>query len=141
RIRGCGRRARARVGLRRRRGLGAVLDARHRARGAGVRRHRADAPARGRLHAHRGDDLAPPGLRGLGRVDLGIRLPRARPGSRRGRDAYAPRMATVGDVMTRYVLTVEPADSLGQAAEKMVDRGVGAVVVTDFGKIIGILTE
>ena len=43
--------------------------------------------------------------------------------------------------MTRDVLTVEPADSLGQAAEKMVDRGVGAVVVTDFGKIIGILTE
>jgi CBS domain-containing protein len=50
-------------------------------------------------------------------------------------------MDTVGDVMTRDVLTVEPADSVGEAAEKMVDRSVGAVVVTDFGRIIGILTE
>ena len=50
-------------------------------------------------------------------------------------------MATVGDVMTRDVLMVEPADSVGQAAEKMIERGVGAVVVSDFGTIIGILTE
>lgn len=43
--------------------------------------------------------------------------------------------------MTREVLTVEPADTIGEAAEKMVDHGVGAVVVSDFGNIIGILTE
>ena len=50
-------------------------------------------------------------------------------------------MDTVGDLMTRDVLTIDPADSLGEAAEKMIDRSVGALVVSDFGNIIGILTE
>ena len=50
-------------------------------------------------------------------------------------------MASVGDLMTREVLTVEPSDTIGEAAEKMIDHGVGAVVVSDFGSIIGILTE
>lgn len=50
-------------------------------------------------------------------------------------------MDTVGDLMTQNVLTVDPADSLGEAAEKMIDNNVGALVVSDFGKIIGILTE
>jgi CBS domain-containing protein len=50
-------------------------------------------------------------------------------------------MDTVGDLMTRDVLTVDPADSLGEAAEKMIDRNVGALVVSDFGNIIGIITE
>ena len=50
-------------------------------------------------------------------------------------------METVGDLMTRDVLTVDPADSLGEAAEKMIDRNVGALVVSDFGNIIGIITE
>ena len=50
-------------------------------------------------------------------------------------------METVADLMTRDVLTVDPADSLGEAAEKMIDRSVGALVVSDFGNIIGILTE
>jgi len=50
-------------------------------------------------------------------------------------------MDTVGDLMTRDVLTVDPADSLGEAAEKMIDHGVGALVVSDFGNIIGIVTE
>jgi CBS domain-containing protein len=52
------------------------------------------------------------------------------------------RMAgSVGDLMTRDVLTVEPSDTLGEAAQKMSDRGVGSVVVSDFGRMIGILTE
>jgi CBS domain-containing protein len=50
-------------------------------------------------------------------------------------------LTTVSDLMQRDVLTVEPSDSIGEAAEKMTERGVGAVVVTDFGRIIGILTE
>jgi CBS domain-containing protein len=50
-------------------------------------------------------------------------------------------MSTVADVMTKDVLTVDPADSIGEAAEKMNDRGVGALIVSDFGSIIGILTE
>ena len=50
-------------------------------------------------------------------------------------------MATLGEIMTRDVLTVDPSDTIGEAAEKMIDHGVGAVVVSDFGSIIGILTE
>jgi CBS domain-containing protein len=48
---------------------------------------------------------------------------------------------TVGDLMTKDLLTVDPADSLGEAAQKMTERGVGSVVVSDYGRMIGILTE
>ena len=47
----------------------------------------------------------------------------------------------IGDLMTRDVLTVAPEDTLGEAAAKMTERGVGAVVVSDFGRMIGIFTE
>lgn len=50
-------------------------------------------------------------------------------------------MATLGELMTREVLEVAPEDTLGQAAEAMVERGVGSCVVSDFGRLIGILTE
>jgi CBS domain-containing protein len=51
-------------------------------------------------------------------------------------------MATVAEVMNRNVLTVEPAASIGEAAEKMVDAGVGAVVVMeDMVRMVGIVTE
>src|SRR4249920_503283 len=50
-------------------------------------------------------------------------------------------MATLGEVMTRDVLSVEPSDTIGEAAEKMTQLGVGAVVVSDFGRMIGIFTE
>ncbi len=43
--------------------------------------------------------------------------------------------------MTRDVLTVAPEDTLGEAAAKMTERGVGAAVVSDFGRMIGILSE
>src|ERR687886_1919151 len=50
-------------------------------------------------------------------------------------------MATLGEVMTKDVLSVEPSDTIGEAAQKMTERGVGAVVVSDFGRMIGIFTE
>src|SRR5574337_422255 len=51
-------------------------------------------------------------------------------------------MATVDDIMVKDVLTVEPTASIGEAAEKMVADGVGAVVVVeDFVRIVGICTE
>src|SRR4051794_14084371 len=50
-------------------------------------------------------------------------------------------MPNLGEVMTKEVLTVEPSDSIGEAAEKMTSQGVGAVVVSDFGRMIGIFTE
>lgn len=50
-------------------------------------------------------------------------------------------MTSLGDVMTREVLAVAPEDTLGEAAERMAERGVGSCVVTDGGRLIGILTE
>jgi CBS domain-containing protein len=50
-------------------------------------------------------------------------------------------MSTVGELMTRDVLAVDPADTIGEAAERMVERGCGSAVVLDFGRLIGILTE
>jgi CBS domain-containing protein len=50
-------------------------------------------------------------------------------------------VTTLGELMSRDVLAVAPEDTLGEAAQKMVDRGVGSVVVKDYGRLIGILTE
>jgi CBS domain-containing protein len=51
-------------------------------------------------------------------------------------------MTTVADVMNTNVLTVEPAASIGEAAEKMIEAGVGAVVVMeDMVRLVGIVTE
>jgi CBS domain-containing protein len=51
------------------------------------------------------------------------------------------RMAGIADLMTRDVVTVAPEDTLGEAAAKMTEKGIGAVVVSDFGRMIGILSE
>jgi CBS domain-containing protein len=50
-------------------------------------------------------------------------------------------MATVADVMSRKLLIVEPATDLSEAAERMVERGVGAALVLSGGMVSGILTE
>lgn len=50
-------------------------------------------------------------------------------------------MSTVGDVMRREPVMIAPEDTLGEAAEKMVAANAGAALVSDFGRMIGILTE
>jgi CBS domain-containing protein len=52
-------------------------------------------------------------------------------------------MATLSEVMARDVITIEPEDTIGHAAEKMVQHGVSAIVVSDspYSKLIGIVTE
>jgi CBS domain-containing protein len=51
-------------------------------------------------------------------------------------------VTTVADLMIKDVLTVEPSDTIGEAAEKMNAANVGAVVVLeDMVRIIGIVTE
>ena len=51
-------------------------------------------------------------------------------------------MTTVADLMVKDVLTVEPSDTIGEAAEKMHAANVGAVVVMeDMVRIVGIVTE
>ena len=50
--------------------------------------------------------------------------------------------ATVADLMVKDVLTVEPSDTIGEAAEKMHAANVGAIVVVeDYARVVGIVTE
>jgi CBS domain-containing protein len=50
-------------------------------------------------------------------------------------------MGTLADVVRPTFLTVAPEDTLGEVAERMSSKNVGAVVVKDFGRLIGVLTE
>ena len=50
-------------------------------------------------------------------------------------------MATVGEVMSRSLLTVETTTELAAAAERMNERSVGAAVVLSGDSVSGILTE
>jgi CBS domain-containing protein len=43
--------------------------------------------------------------------------------------------------MRAEFITVAPEDTLGEVARKMVDKNMGAVIVKDYGRLIGILTE
>ena len=47
----------------------------------------------------------------------------------------------IADVMREDFITVAPEDTLGEVARRMVDKSMGAVIVKDFGRMIGILTE
>ena len=50
-------------------------------------------------------------------------------------------MPAVHEIMTRDVLAVEPTTRLPEAAARMHERGVGAVVVLESGRLVGIFTE
>jgi CBS domain-containing protein len=50
-------------------------------------------------------------------------------------------MSTVGDVMSRNLLAVDPTTSISEAAAAMTERGVGAAVVLTGNTVSGILTE
>jgi CBS domain-containing protein len=47
----------------------------------------------------------------------------------------------LSDVMRSDPIVVAPEDTLGEVAERMSGANVGAVIVKDFGRLIGILTE
>jgi len=49
--------------------------------------------------------------------------------------------ATVADVMSTEPLVVAPEDTLGEVAEAMRARDLGSALVTDYGRLIGILTS
>jgi citrate synthase len=48
---------------------------------------------------------------------------------------------TVGQIMSRPVITASPWETLQMAADSMTEQGVGSVVVVEDGRPIGILTE
>ena len=50
-------------------------------------------------------------------------------------------MGTLGEIVKPTFITVAPEDTLGEVAERMSAQNVGSVVVKDFGRLIGILTE
>ena len=50
-------------------------------------------------------------------------------------------MPAVHEIMARDVLAVEPTTRLLDAAARMHERSVGAVVVVDGGRLVGIFTE
>ena len=50
-------------------------------------------------------------------------------------------MPVLADVMTRGVFAVERGLGLREAARRMVERGIGAAIVLDGERLVGILTE
>lgn len=50
-------------------------------------------------------------------------------------------MTQLSEVMRENFITVAPEDTLGEVAQQMVELNVGSVIVKDFGRLIGILTE
>jgi CBS domain-containing protein len=50
-------------------------------------------------------------------------------------------MATLAEIVKPNFLTAAPEDTLGEVAERMTRENVGAVIVKDYGRMIGILTE
>ena len=50
-------------------------------------------------------------------------------------------MGTLAEIVSPNFITVAPEDTLGEVAERMTSQNTGAVVVKDFGRLIGILTE
>jgi CBS domain-containing protein len=50
-------------------------------------------------------------------------------------------MSLVSEHMSRDLLVVEPASTVGDAASEMAARNVGTVLVLDDGRLAGILTE
>src|SRR6187200_3630805 len=50
-------------------------------------------------------------------------------------------MPQLSDVIRPEPIEVAPEDTLGEVAERMSGANVGAVIVKDYGRLIGILTE
>jgi acetoin utilization protein AcuB len=48
---------------------------------------------------------------------------------------------TVGEVMTRSVIVVDPDRPVSEAARIMIDHKIGALPVVDAGSLVGIITE
>jgi CBS domain-containing protein len=50
-------------------------------------------------------------------------------------------MPVVRNHMSRDLLSVEPAEPIREVAQRMVERNLGAVLVLDGGRLVGIMTE
>ena len=71
-----------------------------------------------------------------------MRQPGPRDAAREGCALYDREVPSVGEIMSRDVLAVESATTLEDAARRMHERRVGAVVVLDENaRLLGIVTE
>lgn len=52
-----------------------------------------------------------------------------------------PTKDTVGEIMTRDVVTAAPDDTVEQAVRSMIEHDIGSVVVQDDGQPVGLFTE
>jgi CBS domain-containing protein len=50
-------------------------------------------------------------------------------------------MPQLSDIMRPELIEAAPEDTLGEVADRMNEVNVGAVIVKDYGRLIGILTE
>lgn len=50
-------------------------------------------------------------------------------------------MPRIGDVMRPERVEAAPEDTLGEVAERLTAVGIGAAVVLEYGRLIGIITE
>jgi CBS domain-containing protein len=50
-------------------------------------------------------------------------------------------MPAVRKHMSRNLLSIEPGETITEVAQRMVERNVGAVLVLDGGRLVGIMTE
>jgi citrate synthase len=55
--------------------------------------------------------------------------------------ADGAKVRTVAEVMTTDVLTASRSDELAKATARMIERGVGSIIVCDQGEPVGIMTE
>lgn len=56
-------------------------------------------------------------------------------------DAERASVLPVGALMRPDFVSIEPSDTLGEAAEKMSELDVGSALVVDSGRLVGILTS
>jgi len=56
-------------------------------------------------------------------------------------ESKSPRSVKVGEVMTSPLITIKPEADLDEAARIMRDKNIRRLVVTDKGRIIGVLSE
>src|SRR5438093_12922623 len=61
--------------------------------------------------------------------------------ARKGPLEYAPAMTTVREVMASDLITIQPEDTVAQAATVMGGRHVGSALVMEAGAMVGIFTE
>jgi CBS domain-containing protein len=50
-------------------------------------------------------------------------------------------MPVVRKHMSRNLLSVEPGETITEVARRMVERNIGAVLVLDGGRLVGVMTE